>query len=215
MIKNPFCEIRGAAIAAATAVILVVLSIAPNRVAAEESRDVRMPFLSAAPEVGLIFFNGVSMKAKENGETAKLNISSRTGIIFKIQGNLFGDGLGLEFNPFVTHTWTGDDKVGKLVAVGAQLGIAYRFHIRSFYPKIGVGGHFAYLDGDIDSGVELYGRFPVGFSYYFMRFLAFDMEVAYMTGSTGIKTKGAGVFDEKIRHDHSHGLEVVLGLRFP
>ena len=188
-----------------------------NKEAGEKERrkDVRMPFLTAAVDAGLVFLSDINLDAKDNGVPTKLKVSPRSGVIAKLHLNLLGDGLGIEINPFVSAAWTGDNDIEKIIAVGVQLGVAYRFRIRRFYPKIGVGGHLAYLGGDIDHGLEAYGRFPIGFTIYFLRFLGFDMEVAYMTGTTGIKTEGMGVFDKIQRYDYSHGLEVVIGLRFP
>lgn len=184
----------------------------------EEKKDVRMPFLTAALDGGMIFFSGMSITAKDDDDVERTrNISSRLGAIVKLQINLLGDGLGLEINPFFASEWVGDTGLDRFSAVGAQLGLAYRFHIRRFYPKIGIGAHLAYIGGgDIGGGMEAFGRLPFGFSIYFARFLAFEMEAALMTGATGIKTDGFGGGFDKVAHfDYNTGVEVVIGLRFP
>lgn len=180
-------------------------------------KSVRMPFFTAAVDGGLIFFGDYNVSGTDaNGETQTLHISSRAGIILKLQLNLLGSGIGIEISPLFSGEWTGDTGVAQLYAAGAQLGIAYRFHIRRFYPKIGIGAHLAYLNsGDIKRGVEAYGRLPIGFSIYFVRFLALELEVAWMSGVTGLRTEGLGIFDNIARYDYTNGLEAVIGLRFP
>ena len=39
--------------------------------------------------------------------------------------------------------------------------------------------------------------------------------VAFLTGATGLKTDGMGIFDDQLRFDYTSGLEAVIGLRFP
>jgi hypothetical protein len=183
----------------------------------ERRKDVRMPFFTGGILGGMVFYGDYDVSATdENNVTQKLKVSERAGVILKLHFNLLGDGLGIEINPLFSSEWTGDTEVEKFTALGAQLGIAYRFHIRRFYPKIGIGGHVAYLKGDnVDAGLEAYGRLPIGFSIYFVRFMAIDFEVAWMSGVTGIRTAGLGVFDDHIRYDYTSGLEAVIGIRFP
>lgn len=184
----------------------------------ERRKSVRMPFFTAALDGGLVFFSDYAVSATdENGDTQKLNVSHRAGVLLKLQLNLLGDGLGIEINPIFASEWTGESAgIEQLGAIGAQLGVAYRFHVRRVYPKIGIGGHLAYLWGDnLNYGIEAYGRLPVGFSWYFVRVLALDFEVAWMSGATGLKTSGMGIFDDHARYDYTNGLEVVIGLRFP
>lgn len=183
----------------------------------EKKKDVRMPFLTVAIQAGVAYFGDMKLTAKDdNDEEVELNVSGRPAALVKLHINLLGSGLGIEVNPLFAYEVPGDDGLEKFAALGIQLGLAYRFQIRRFYPKIGIGGHVAYLGGgDIDRGLEAYGRIPVGFSVYFVRFLAFDLEVAYLIGATGLKTDGLGEFDKVAHWDTTSGLEAVIGLRFP
>jgi predicted permease len=182
----------------------------------ERRKDVKMPFVTAAIQGGIIYFSGIQLSAKnENGNTQTFDVSNRLGLILKVHLNVLGSGLAIELNPFFAEEWVGDNEIEKFAAVGLQLGLAYRFHFGRFYPKVGIGAHLAYLDGkDIGRGVEAFGRLPVGFTVYFMRFLAFDMEAAFLTGATGLKTN-SGLFSNHMRFDYTSGAEIVIGLRFP
>ena len=184
----------------------------------EKRKSVRMPFLTAAIQGGLIFFSGMEVSAEnDSGGKDTLSLSGRAGVILKLHLNLLGSGLAIEINPFFAQEWVGDVAIDHFSAVGAQIGLAYRFHIRRFFPKIGIGAHIAYAGGgDLEHGLEAFGRLPVGFTVYMARFLAFDLEAALLTGATGIQTKNLGNdFDRLIRFDYNTGLEVVIGLRFP
>ena len=183
----------------------------------EKKKDVRMPFLTVGLQAGVAYYGDMKFSAKDdNGDETTLNISGRPSALVKLHINLLGSGLGIEVNPLFAYEVPGDDGLEKFAALGIQLGLAYRFQIRRFYPKIGIGGHVAYLGGgDIDRGLEAYGRIPVGFTIYFARFLAFDLEVAYLIGATGLKTDGLDEFDKVAHWDTTSGLEAIIGLRFP
>ena len=163
----------------------------------ERRKDVKMPFVTAAIQGGIIYFSGIQLSAKdENGNNQTFDISNRLGLIPKLHLNVLGSGLAVELNPFFAEEWVGDKEIEKFAAVGLQLGLAY-------------------LDGkDIGRGVEAFGRLPVGFTVYFMRFLAFDLEAAFLTGATGLKTN-SGLFSNHMRFDYTSGAEIVIGLRFP
>ncbi len=183
----------------------------------EKRTDVRMPFLTAAIEGGMIFFSGMSITAKNgDGEKETRSISNRIGGILKLQINLLGDGLGLEITPFFGSEWVGDPGLDRFSMIGAQIGLAYRFHIRRVYPKIGIGAHLSYLaGGDISRGMEAFGRLPIGVSIYFVRMLALEIEGALLTGTSGIETQTTDDFGRFMHFDYNTGFEVVVGLRFP
>ena len=72
----------------------------------------------------------------------------------------------------------------------------YRGRAGHLFPHIGIGFHGARLiSDDIDSGAELYGRIPLGFTVYMGNHLGFVMELGVMLGATGIRGKPVGNLD--------------------
>lgn len=183
----------------------------------ERKKEVRFPFFTVGIHGGLLMLGDMMLSTDDyTGTEQNLTITQRGGAIVKLPINLLGDGLGIEITPFLSGERTGDDGIEKITSVGGQLGFAYRFRIRRFYPKIGIGGHIAYLGGDdINHGIEAYGRIPIGFTWYFARFMALEVEVAAMVGATGIRTNGTGVFSNRMYYDTTGGLEFAVGFRFP
>jgi len=89
---------------------------------------------------------------------------------------------------------------GDFIAIGGQLGLVFRIPAaKYFFPHIGIGFHGAYLTSDsVDYGAELYGRIPIGFTWYWGESFALTAEVGFMYGATGIRLKQTKSYDQML-----------------
>jgi hypothetical protein len=188
---------------------------------AQGKDNARFAWLSFAPEVGYVHF----FESKFTGSGEKLD--SRHGTVVKGHVDLGGDGLALEIAPL--YAWQSCDLLGNFHAVGGEVTLALRGSFGSFYPGIGIGFHGSYLFNTphMDRGTQLYARVPLGFTWYFVKYLGLVFEAGVMYGGTGIQFKESesssssrydairGRLVGDIKFASGFGLDLLLGLRFP
>lgn len=162
-----------------------------------EKKPFRFASFSFSPQIGYSFFPESNFEY----DNIKLKVDNRNSFVLKLHLDMGGDGLAFELTPFFANEKIGGDLSsfgkdlaggvsGSFHAVGSQIGIAVRGSWGSFYPHIGIGFHSAFLFGDsIEYGAELYGRIPLGFTWYVAKHLGLVMEFAFMYGATGIRGK--------------------------
>lgn len=190
--------------------------------AEEEETDSSFPWFSLAPEVGFVSM----FKSEVRSSTAEMAV--RQGVVVKGHVDLGGDGIALELAPLYSRQ-VSDEFPGDFHVLGGEITLVFRFSIGDFYPSLGLGFHGAYVFGNeyISSGVELYGRIPVGVTWYFVKYLGLVVEAGFLFGGTGVKTKSP---DESITGTQAEelarlagslefgpgfGLDILVGLRFP
>ncbi len=165
----------------------------------EEEEEI-FGWFTVAPEVGYIYFP----KATYSYRGFELAVEQRNGLIAKVHFDLGGDGLAFDIAPLFAAEFGGIDSTAgsfgnvsnlsnladaSFQAIGGQIALVYRFDVGHFFPHLGISFHGAYLMGNqIDYGVELYGRIPVGFTIYMGKHVGLVFEAAFMYGATGIKT---------------------------
>jgi hypothetical protein len=163
-----------------------------------------------SPQVGASVYPEADITVKG----VKLSIEKRAAFVGKLHFDLGGDGLGFEIAPLFAVEGSGkklsDLSVdagqgvggglgGDFIAVGGQIGLVYRFSAGHFFPHLGLGFHGAYLTSDkLDYGAELYGRIPIGFSWYWGDSFALVMEVGIMYGVTGLRLKQTKSYDQML-----------------
>ena len=171
----------------------------------EEDEESPFGWFSLAPEVGFAYYPAADIEVRG----FPLEVQPRNAFVFKLHLDLGGDGLALALAPLVAversggsladvtsvgvdlSQGVGDGLGGDYVALGGELSLVYRFEIGSFFPHLGIGFHGAYLTADsIEYGAELYGRVPIGFSWYVAEHLAIVLEAGLMYGATGIRGTG-------------------------
>ncbi|MBN2804439.1 MAG: hypothetical protein JXR91_15195 [Deltaproteobacteria bacterium] len=152
---------------------------------------------SISPQVGYSYYPG--SEYDYNG--IKLQVDKRNSFVAKVHLDLGGDGIAFEIAPLIAFEKIGGDLSsfsedlgsgvsGSLFALGGQTNIVFRGSWGSFYPHLGIGFHGTYLFGDnIEYGAEIYGRIPLGFTWYFAKHVAMVVEFAFMYGATGIRGK--------------------------
>ena len=180
-------------------------------------------WLTIAPEMGYVHFFKTTLD-----EEFDVKLGARNGLTVKGHVDIGGDGLALEVAPL--YSWqSAGGTFGSFSALGGELTLVYRSSFKSFYPGIGVGLHLAgiFANDIIKSGLELYARVPVGFTWYFAKHLGLVFEAGAMFGGTGIRMKeqsGASLEEQEINAlantgdiywGPGFGFDIMAGLRFP
>ncbi|MFO8073160.1 MAG: hypothetical protein R6V85_14910 [Polyangia bacterium] len=164
-----------------------------------------------SPQVGAAIFPQADITVRG----VDLSIEKRAAFVGKLHFDLGGDGIGFELAPLFaiegsgkklsdlsvdTGQGVGGGLGGDFVAVGGQLALVFRIPAgRYFFPHIGLGFHGAYLASDsVDYGAELYGRVPIGFSWYWGDSFAMTVDIGVMYGATGLRLKQTKSYDEML-----------------
>ena len=193
---------------------VLVLFLGSARYSEASPHDI--PWLSLAPEVGYVFF-----KKGELEKTYHAEVPTRHGFVLKGHADLGGDYGALELAPLYTRQSAGG-LVGKLNGVGGEVTLVYRHPSGPFHPGIGIGFHGVFYtpNDNIQKGVDIMARAPLGVTYYFARYLGLVLEVGMMIGTTGIQFEAD---DNPVRYNLSDkmeyalvfGVDILIGLRFP
>ncbi len=203
----------------------------------EDSDDDDGPWnwITLAPKIGYVYFGSSEVEL----DGLKADIDARSGFQLAVDIALGGDGAGIDIVPLLEIEDTGSSKV---TGFGGYGGLEYRMTFLSearLYPSIGLGMKGVYLKSDdIDFGAELYGRIPLGLTYYPSDNLGFVGELGLGFGATGWKFKnnpaaaqaaaqaavqaGGGVDEAasaavstKLAFGPTVALDLSLGIRFP
>lgn len=195
-----------------TVIAAVVVSAIANQAAAKETK---FAWLSFAPELGYVFFSKGDLE-----EDYDAQIDARNGITVKGHIDLGGDKLAIELAPL--YAWEGSSGLtGNLNAFGGEASIVYRFQTGSVFPSIGLGFHGAYLFAteNVERGVELFGRVPLGLTWYFLKYVGLVLEGGFLFGGTGIRFKDVGGVRGNLsgntEYAFSLGFDLLVGVRFP
>ena len=193
--------------------IFTALTIVSGPTAAKDAP--RLPWLSAAPEVGYQFFGPSTLEQDFN-----TRVEPRHGVVVKGHVDLGGDRVALELAPLFARQLS-SGLVGDLSAFGGEATLVYRFSRGRFYPGIGLGFHGTYLfpNDTVARGCELQARIPIGMTWYFFRFLGLVVESGFHVGTVGIRFKDGPdklhALSEKTEYGLSLGFDLLIGLRFP
>ena len=186
-----------ASLSADTAVTAPVTQPPPPMSAYADDEEQRFSPISFSPQIGYAYFPESDYEVKG----LKFSVDNRNSFVLKLHLDLGGDGLAFELVPLLAYQKIGGDissfgsdlssgVAGSLLAIGGQLNLMIRGSWGSFFPHLGIGFHGAYLYGDdIEYGADIYGRLPVGFTWYVAKHLGIVVEFAFMIGATGIRKK--------------------------
>jgi hypothetical protein len=175
-----------------------------------------LPWLTFAPEVGYQFYSGGELE-KAYGT----RVPARHGVLVKGHVDLGGDAWAVELVPL--YSWERcRGKVGNLNALGGEVNLVYRFNMTKTYPHLGLGFRGAYLfpNDNIKAGNEVYGRVPVGITWYFVKYIALVLDAGFMFGGTGIRFKEnddpeTSNLAGKTEYAFTLGFDALIGIRFP
>ena len=177
----------------------------------------RFPLISIAPEVGWQFFG--KSKLEDNFDST---VGVRNAVVVKAHADIGGDKWALELAPL--YAWQlSDGLTGNMSAFGGEVTLAYRRSTGAWYPGVGIGFHGTYLfpSDTVERGTELGARIPIGFTWYFFRYLGLVAEGGFMIGAVGIRFKDKPMdpllhaLSGKTEYALSIGCDLLVGLRFP
>ncbi|MCP4603838.1 MAG: hypothetical protein GY847_25520 [Proteobacteria bacterium] len=205
-------------------VILAALVMVSTRARADDSSETEFAWLSFAPEIGYIHFFEAVVDSPLDAR-----VSARNGVIIKGHVDIGGDGIALEIAPLYARE-SGGGLFGDFNVLGGEVTLVFRASTGSFYPGVGIGFHGAYIfrNNYINSGSELYGRIPLGFTWYFFEYLGLVFEAGVMYGGTGVRAKRTD--EDNPRDDNKRAwlaesgkpefgagfaFDILVGLRFP
>jgi hypothetical protein len=163
----------------------------------DEGEDGPFAWFSVAPEVGLAIYPAADLTIKG----VPFSINRRTGFVAKVHLDLGGAGLSVDLAPLIAVEGAGGFHLdasqgvggglgGDYVAFGGELSLLYKFRAKSFFPHLGIGFHGTYLTSDkLEYGSELFGRIPLGFTWYVAEDFGLVFEFGFMYGVTGIRWK--------------------------
>ncbi len=169
----------------------------PPMSAYADDEEQRFAPISFSPQIGYAYFPESDYEVKG----LKFSVDNRNSFVLKLHFDLGGDGLAFELVPLLAYQKIGGDissfgsdlssgVAGSLLAIGGQFNLMVRGSWGSFFPHLGIGFHGSYLYGDgIEYGADIYGRLPVGFTWYVAKHLGVVVEFAFMLGATGIRKK--------------------------
>lgn len=182
----------------------------------DEDEDGPFAWFSVAPEVGLAIYPAADMTI----QGIQLTINRRIGFVGKLHLDLGGAGLSVDLAPLIEAEGSGSFKLdgsqgigggmgGDYVGFGGELSILYKFRAKSFFPHIGIGFHGTYLTSDaLEYGSELFGRIPIGFTWYMAENIGLVFELGVMYGVTGIRWK----FTDAMRQEMMDQLAADYGI---
>jgi hypothetical protein len=186
-----------ASLSADTAVTAPVTQPPPPVSTYADDEEQKFAPISFSPQIGYAYFPESDYEVKG----LKFSVDNRNSFVLKLHFDLGGDGLAFELVPLLAYQKIGGDissfgsdlsggVAGSLLAVGGQFNLMVRGSWGSFFPHLGIGFYGAYLYGDgIEYGADIYGRLPVGFTWYVAKHLGIVVEFAFMIGATGIRKK--------------------------
>ena len=198
----------------AAAIALFAILLGAAQASAEK---VDFAWLSIAPKIGYL-----CQSKGELEKTYHTEISHRHGVVFKGHVDIGGDKWALEIAPIYAFEGC-KPPVDNLHAFGGEASVVYRFGRNTVYPHIGLGFHGTYLfkNDNIHSGAELFGRVPLGVTWYFVKYLGLILEGGFMFGGTGIHFKPnpddkvINNISEDMQYAFTLGFDLLIGLRFP
>ena len=159
-----------------------------------------------APKFGYLWF------AETSGD---FKTPARHSFNLQLDLDFGGEGTGFDIAPYFSYEDVESDDYfdyDPLMAVGLYFGFAYRFSIGSWYPYLGFGTRIGYMFGDwIDHGAEIYGRIPLGVTYYILEDLGILLELGLGYGITGL----TGSTTDDFQIGHGFMLDVMTGIRWP
>ncbi len=170
--------------------------------------DPMAPF-AIAPRLGYGWFGPA------RGDFKIGDLSARNALLINLGLNMGGSGAGFDLVPYYAYE-KGDSAFHSL---GFGMQFTYRWLLeRKWYPHFGFGSKIGYIfASDIDLGLEMYLRIPVGVSYYFLEDLGVIFDFGFGYGFTGIMPKNVDTvyeFDD-LRFGHGFMVDLSLGLTFP
>ena len=170
--------------------------------------DPMAPF-AIAPRLGYSWFGPA------RGDFQIGDLSARNCLLVNLGLNMGGSGAGFNLTPYYSYE-KGDSAFHSL---GFGMEFIYRWLLaKKWYPHFGFGSKIGYLfASDIDVGLEIYLRIPVGFSYYFLEDLGLIFDFGFGYGFTGIMPKNVDTIYEfsDLRFGHGFMVDMSLGLTFP
>jgi hypothetical protein len=193
----------------------------------EEDKDGPMGWGGFGVELGYQHFSDASFDSGGDPATEAIigGIPERDNRTIALTIDLGGDGLGLQLSPYYA---TGEIRQVDLTTFGLFIGGMYRPHFGNVYPHIGIGLQAGYMSADIITyGLDLYGRVPLGITYYPLKNLGLVAELGLGWGATGVQyptqsievDTGQGISVTATSPDLEFGTttlyDVSIGLRFP
>jgi hypothetical protein len=175
----------------------------------DEDEDGPFAWFSVAPEVGFAIYPAADMTIKG----VDFTINRRLGFVGKLHLDLGGAGLSVDLAPVIAAEGAGGFKLdagegvggglgGDYVAFGGELTLLYKFRAKTFFPHIGIGFHGTYLTSDaLEYGSELFGRIPLGFTWYMGENIGLVFEVGIMYGVTGIRWKFTDAMKQELQSE--------------
>jgi hypothetical protein len=146
-------------------------------------------------------------------QTQTLKMPARTDFQITVPLNFGGSGAGFDLQPSIGF--------GDVTALGLYLGFAYHLEINpKTYINFGIGPQFRYwLEDTVDIGADIFGRVPVGATYYAAPDLGLFAELGIGYGATGFATKAPAGAPAGSVPDFGLGtsfaFDIGVGVRWP
>lgn len=172
----------------------------------EEYTGPRIGNFNIAPKVGYAFYE------KQRGD---LGLAKRHSLLIQLDLDMGGAGSGFIFAPYYAME-TIDTLAGKkkMHALGADFGMRYAFGSQNVFPYIGFQTKIGYIFKNstlaIDHGLEIYGRIPLGLTYYVLEDLGIVVETCIGYGTTALTGPGY-----TLKFGHGLYTDVAVGIRWP
>lgn len=168
------------------------------------------PWFSLSPTVGYAYFGKGDLSIGGNTFT----IESRSGARIALQLAMGGDGFAFELSPlFIHESGTGFTSN----TVGLFTGFLWRLQFGRWYPHFGAGLQAGYMMSDnLDLGFELYGRVPLGVTWYVLKNLGVVAELGVGYGASGMKLKSNPAIPKpELKFAPDVMIDFSVGIRWP
>ena len=176
--------------------------------------DVKFPWFSLAPKVGFAYFGEGSFSQNINGVPVTSTIKSRSGARIALDLAMGGDGFAFEISPLFIHE-SGSGFSSN--TVGADITFLWRLQFGRWFPHFGLGMQAGYMLSDnLDIGLELYSRVPLGVTWYVLKNLGVVAELGIGYGATGMKMKATGAMPAgDLKFAQNVLVDFSVGIRWP
>jgi|GEM_PF-6956759 len=175
----------------------------------QESSEPRWGDFTLAPKIGYAYYQNL-----RNNTT----IPGRHSMLIQLDFDMGGPGSGFIFAPYYAMQTAKTTIFGKvrMHTLGADFGMRYAFKAGNAFPYIGLQTKLGYIFNNdlIDHGVELFGRLPLGLTYYILEDLGIVIETCIAYGTT-ITKGGPGVLGTDWNWGHGLYTDVSVGIRWP
>lgn len=163
-----------------------------------------------APKLGYAWY-------AETSAISDLKTDDRHSFNLQLDLDFGGVGAGFDLAPYFAYEEGEESGTEGIKALGLYAGFAYRMEFGNWYPYVGFGAKIGYGFADgVDHLAEIYGRVPIGCTYYLLDDLGVLLELGLGYGVTGLQLSGGGVgAPDDFQMGHGFYLDLMAGVRWP